>query len=364
MVNLYKYLWFYGTTPKDSYITVLPINKKILVKKSQSILSAALEQGLDWPHDCKFGTCSTCKCKLIQGKTKPTSDYSYTLSQDELNNDYILACQARPTMDSVIEVELGDLEERPIAKKNNAVIKTAKLLTDDIMKIVVETDQEVEHNAIAGMWAELSIPGLDRPRSYSFASAPYNENPREFTFFIRKVPGGKFTEWLFDKNRDPDECITINGPFGSFYLREKKVPFICIAGGSGLAPIKALLEDAVKNNIERDVIFLFGARTQEDLYCLEELNEVKNKWNKNVNFDFIPVLNMEPENSNWTGARGLVTDFFEEEYIKHQGQNIAGWQAYLCGPPPMVDAAQEVLEKNGISREEVFFDKFTDSSNK
>lgn len=364
MVNLYKYLWFYGTTPRDSHITVLPINKQILVKQNQSVLSAALEQGLDWPHDCKFGTCSTCKCKLIKGKIQPTSDYSYTLSKDELKNDYILACQARPTMDSTIEVELGDLEERPIAKKNNATIKIAEMLTNDIMKIVIETDNDVDHNEIAGMWAELSIPGLDRPRSYSFASAPHNAKPREFTFFIRKVSGGKFTEWLFDENRDPDECVIINGPFGSFYLREKKTPFICIAGGSGLAPIKALLEDAAKNNIERDVIFLFGARTQEDLYCMKELSEIKDQWDKKVNFDFIPVLNMEPEDSDWSGARGLVTDFFEKEYIKHQGIKIEGWQAYLCGPPPMVDAAQAVLEKNGLKTKDIFFDKFTDESNK
>ena len=364
MVNLYKYLWFYGKKPKDSYVTVLPANKKIFVKHNQSILTAALEQGLDWPHDCKFGTCSSCKCKLVNGKIKPTSDYSYTLSKEELNNDYVLACQARATMDCTIEVELGDLEERPLPKKNNALIKSAEMLTSDIMKIIIQTDVEVEHTAIAGMWAELSIPGLDRPRSYSYASAPHKENPNEFTFFIRKVPGGKFTEWLFDENRDQNENLTIHGPFGSFYLRQKQAPFICIAGGSGLAPIKALLEDAAEKQIERDVIFLFGARTQDDLYCVDELNEVKNKWNKNVNFDFIPVLNMEPEGSKWTGARGLVTDFFEEEYIKKQSKDISGWQAYLCGPPPMVDAAQEVLEKNGINLKEIFFDKFTDESNK
>ena len=364
MVNLYKYLWFYGKKPQDSYITVLPANKKIFVKQNQSILTAALEQGLDWPHDCKFGTCSSCKCKLINGKIKPTSDYSYTLSKEELDDDYILACQARATMDSTIEVQLGDLENRPIAQKNDALIKEIEMLTSDIMKIIVQTNNDVVHTAIAGMWAELSIPGLDRPRSYSYASAPHNEKQNEFTFFIRKVPGGKFTEWLFDENRDSKESITLNGPFGSFYLRQKQTPFICIAGGSGLAPIKSLIEDAAKKQIDRDVIFLFGARTQEDLYCLEELNEVKNKWNKSVNFDFIPVLNMEPEESDWSGARGLVTDYFEEEYIKNQGKDISGWQAYLCGPPPMVDAAQEVLENNGINTKEIFFDKFTDESNK
>ena len=213
------------------------------------------------------------------------------------------------------------------------------------------------------MWAELSIDGLDRPRSYSFASAPKNESPKEFTFFIRKVPGGKFTEWLFDKNRARKQSITVNGPFGSFYLREKATPIVCIAGGSGLAPIKALLEGGVIDQVKRDVVFLFGARTQDDLYCVDELEEIKKNWNKEFKFDFLPVLNMEPEDSNWDGGRGFVTDFFEENVIKKNNLDISDWQGYHCGPPPMVDAASSLLQKHGIKVDEIFYDKFTDSSN-
>ena len=238
------------------------------------------------------------------------------------------------------------------------------MLTSDIMSVVLKTEDNINHDALAGMWSELSIGGLDRPRSYSYAKAPQNEKPNEFTFFIRKVPGGKFTEWLFDPERDKNENLVINGPFGSFYLREKNTPIICIAGGSGLAPIKALLEDGVSKQVKRDVVFLFGARTQNDLYCVEELNQIKNNWNKDYFFDFVPVLNMESQDSDWKGARGLVTDFFEEEYIKKKGLDISDWQGYLCGPPPMVDFGAELLKKYGIKSDEIFYDKFTDSSNK
>jgi len=362
MFNMYKYLWFYGTKPIDGTATILPSNKKVFVTQKQSLLDAALQQGLDWPHDCKFGTCGSCKCKLIKGKIKPTSDYSYTLTEEELKDDYFLACQSRLTMDSVIEVDLGNIVRVP-PKKSDAIVKHFEMLTSDIMKVVIETEDEVEHSALPGMWAELSIEGLDRPRSYSFASAPQNENPKEFTFFIRKVPGGKFTEWLFDEKRESKQCVTINGPFGSFYLRDKSTPIVCIAGGSGLAPIKSLLEGGVLDQIKRDVVFLFGARTQDDLYCVEELNKIKNNWNKDYNFDFVPVLNMEPEDSNWKGGRGFVTDYFEENYITKKNLNISDWQGYLCGPPPMVDAALELLQKHGIKNEEIFYDKFTDSSN-
>ncbi len=146
-------------------------------------------------------------------------------------------------------------------------------------------------------------------------------------------------------------------------MREKSTPIVCIAGGSGLAPIKSLLEGGVLDQIKRDVVFLFGARTQDDLYCLKELENIKNNWNKDYKFDFVPVLNMEPEESDWKGGRGFVTDYFEKEYIKKNDLDISDWQGYLCGPPPMVDAGADLLAKYGIKSNEIFFDKFTDSSN-
>ncbi len=365
-MNIYKYLWFFGTKPRDSQARLLPSGDAIEVKKNQTLLTAALEQGKDWPHNCKFGSCGECKCKLVKGKIKPMVDFSEALTKEEISNDYILACQSRLTMDCEVEVELGDLIRVP-SQTYNTKVKSASLLTSDIMAVTFESESDIpggdERPGLPGMWAELSIPGLDRPRSYSFASAPQNEKQNEFTFYIRKVPGGKFTEWLFAEDRDPEEKITLNGPFGSFYLRDKDTPIVCIAGGSGLAPIKAILEGGVNNQIKRDVIFLFGARTKADLYCLDEIQDIKNNWNKESSFRFIPVLNMEPEDSDWTGARGMVTDYFENEIVQKENLDINGWQAYLCGPPPMVDAAGDCLTKNGISENEIFYDKFTDASN-
>ena len=163
MFNMYKYLWFYGTKPVDSTATILPSNKEVFVKQNQSVLDAALKAGLDWPHDCKFGTCGQCKCKLVKGKIKPTSDYSYTLTKEELKEDYFLACQSRLTMDSQIEVELGDLVRVP-PEKCNAFIKNTEMLTSDILKVTIETEKEVEHTGLPGMWAE--------PVSYTHLTLP------------------------------------------------------------------------------------------------------------------------------------------------------------------------------------------------
>jgi NAD(P)H-flavin reductase len=123
------------------------------------------------------------------------------------------------------------------------------------------------------------------------------------------------------------------------------------------------VEGGVLDQSKRDVVFLFGARTQDDLYCVKELENIKQNWNKDYKFDFIPVLSEEPEDSNWKGGRGFVTDYFEESIVKKNNLDISDWQGYLCGPPPMVDAATALLEKLGIVKDEIFYDSFTDSSN-
>ena len=141
-MNIYKYLWFFGTKPKDSTVTLLPSGKSVHVAKNTTLLSAALEDGHDWPHNCKFGSCGECKCKLVKGKIKPMVDFSEALTKEELADDYILACQSRLTMDCEVEVELGDLVRVP-ASMHNTKVKSTSMLTSDIMALTIETDSDV-----------------------------------------------------------------------------------------------------------------------------------------------------------------------------------------------------------------------------
>jgi CDP-4-dehydro-6-deoxyglucose reductase len=181
------------------------------------------------------------------------------------------------------------------------------------------------------------------------------------TFFVRLVPGGEFTEWLFAQDRTGEKA-TVSGPFGHFWLRPDSSHMVCIAGGSGVSSIKAILESAVNDQVERDCLFLFGARTQDDLYCLDEMTEIGSKWNKNHSFEFVPVLNMEPEGSDWKGATGLVTDYLKSAYVDTGKIALGEAQGYLCGPPPMIDAAIDVMVDQGMNKENIFFDKFLDAS--
>ena len=129
-----------------------------------------------------------------------------------------------------------------------------------------------------------------------------------------------------------------------------------------MSAIKAVLEQAVIDQVARDALFLFGARTQQDLYRREAMQELAAQWNPNHTFEYVEVLNMEPEDSDWSGARGLVTDYLKQAYVEPKTFDMTTCQGYLCGPPPMIDAAVEVLKAEGMSGDEIFFDKFLDAS--
>ena len=377
-----------------------------VVDPEQNILDAALKAGVPFPHDCRVGSCGSCACKLTSGKIKPTADFSYVLDGKQLKDGMILACQSRAKTPVSIDVEIDSDAKASVTKSYEGIVKKVTPLTHDIMELTIGIDG-LEHNGMAGQYSELLVKQVGNSRSYSFAKAPSNENPEELSFFIRNVPKGRFSKWLFGK--DPTgQKLEVNTPFGSFYYRDGKGPMVCIAGGSGMSAVKAILEQAaidqverdaiylfgsfyyrdgkgpmvciaggsgmsaVKaileqaaiDQVERDAIYLFGARTQEDIYSRSDLEDIQKKWNPNFKFEFVYVLNMEPEDSDWTGARGMVTDFLKSDYIEKGKLNMKECQGYLCGPPPMIDAAIKEFTAEGMPNEEIFFDKFLDSGSK
>jgi len=335
---------------------------KFEVQPDQNILDAALKAGIAFPHDCRVGSCGTCACKLTKGKIKPTADFSYVLDGEQLKSGMILACQSRAKTPVSIDVEIDDSVKVEATNSYIAVVKKVTPLTHDIMELTVEIDG-LNHNGLAGQYAELMVKKVGGSRSYSFAKAPANENSKELSFYIRNVPKGKFSGWLFGK--DPTgQKIELNTPFGSFYYRDKSTPMVCIAGGSGMSAVKAVLEQAALDQAERDAIFLFGARTQQDIYSQKELEVIKKQWNPNYSFEYIYVLNMEPEDSDWKGPRGLVTDYLKSDYIEKGKLDMKECQGFLCGPPPMIDAAIAAFTAEGMPNEEIFFDKFLDSGSK
>ncbi|WP_018174271.1 MULTISPECIES: NADH:ubiquinone reductase (Na(+)-transporting) subunit F [unclassified Thioalkalivibrio] len=336
---------------------IKPSGKALTVQPGDNLLKAALDNGIAWPHSCRVGSCGTCKARLVSGKIKPLVDFSYTLEEEDLDAGCILACQSLLKSDIEVEVDLesGELV-LPEPGQVEGVIGGYRRLTHDIVEVGVRLNDPLPEY-LAGQYAELVVPGvINEPRNYSFARAPETEESRSATFFVRYVPGGVMTTWLFGEDRTGSP-VTLRGPFGTFFLRETDAPMLCVAGGSGLAPIKAVLEQEFSRPSRRKVTVLFGARTQEDLYCLDEMKAFESKGAGD--FQFVPVLSLESEQSDWEGRRGNVTDTITEVI-----SNLDGYEAYLCGPPPMVDAGISVLRRAGLEESKIHFDKFLDSSHK
>jgi p-cymene methyl-monooxygenase electron transfer component len=334
--------------PELPRVSISDGGPEFCVKANETILERALLEGLAYPHDCTVGTCGTCRTKLLSGKVDAITPFSYTLSREELEAGYILACQAIPKVDVEIAVELGSAEGDAIVTQ--ARISSMDPLTHDILRVVWNCDRPMQYKA--GQYVNVRWNGGDMHRSYSFATAPEADGSTCIQSFIRHVPGGAFTDALFG-GQAKEYMFELDGPHGQFWLRPGDGPILCIAGGSGLAPIISLLQDAARKRVRRDCVLLFGGRAKRDLYADAEIGAIRTGWT--AGFTHWPVLSDAPEE----GLRaGLVT-----EHIATALEKLGtGVQAYLCGPPPMIDAGIAELLKLGVPIDAIFYDKFTDAS--
>jgi p-cymene methyl-monooxygenase electron transfer component len=339
-------------TATAAQVKILPADIILTVPGRQTLLQAALDQGLAYPHNCRVGSCGTCKTRLVSGAVKELTDKSYLLTSEEMEANFILACQSVPKGDLVIEVPrfcTGSPVHEIVG--TNAQIARIEPLTADIVRLRLSLDRPVTYTA--GQYAEIGR-GPDA-RRYSFAQPCPEGGTTSPCFFIRHVPGGAFTDWLFTAAK-PGDALSLRAPFGDFWLRASSAPILAVAGGSGLGPVKALLEQARAEKLPRDAIVVFGARTAADLYCLDELASLARGWS--CRLDVLPVLSAEPPGSAWTGARGFIHDLL----ATFPRATLARHHAYLCGPPVMIDAATGVLNDAGIGRENIHADAFTDRS--
>ncbi len=308
----------------------------------ETVLQAALRNGLPFPNSCRVGGCGTCKCRLEEGRVKELTETGYLLSADELAQNMILACQSVPRSDLCIEVKL---DQRGVRGR----VVNKELVTHDIARLTLRLERALDYRA--GQFARLAMGGVSGvSRSYSFGAPPQDDGT--IVFYVRKVPGGRLSSVIVDEEVTGRE-VTVTEPEGEMWLRPGDAPLLLIAGGSGLPPLLAMLKEALAAGVCRPVTLLFGAREERDLYAREEIAEVQRAWRGP--FEFIPVLSAVAPASTWSGERGLVTD-------QLPGRVKEGAHAYLCGPPAMVDGAIERLVGQGVSRANIRFDRFTTSA--
>jgi Na+-transporting NADH:ubiquinone oxidoreductase subunit F len=323
--------------------------KDLTVKGGRPLLGSLMEEKIFIPSACGGrGSCGLCKVKV----TSDVGDYLPTelpwISDEEKADNIRLSCQLK--LKKNIDIQIP--EELFNVKEYLTEVALIKDLTYDIKQVTLKLVEPQEIKYRAGQYIQFQVPEYELSaesvyRAYSMASQPSRKDEVELE--IRLVPNGICTTYVFEHLGEGDK-VTINGPYGDFRLSDSESKILFIAGGSGMAPIKSMLNDMLENNNQREVRYFFGARAVRDLFLVDEMKEIEKKL---PNFKFIPALSEPLPEDNWDGETGLITDVLDRHISS--GDNTEG---YLCGSPGMIDAAIAVLSKKGIGEDKIFYDKF------
>jgi ferredoxin-NAD(P)+ reductase (naphthalene dioxygenase ferredoxin-specific) len=326
-------------------VTCLQFDEPFAVEMGQTILEGALARDLPYPHGCRSGNCGACKSELISGEVEMTPYSDYALSEDEKAGGLILACRAVPWSDCEVKfLEADETVVHPLRHLQCRAVEVASV-THDIRRIRFEILSGGPYTFSAGQYASLEFPGLP-PRDYSMANRP---GEPVLEFHIRLVPGGAVTPYVSQKLKIGD-TVKIIGPYGTSYLREKHTgPIVALAGGSGLAPIKSIVETALLDLGSRQPLHLyFGVRDERDLYLEQHFTDLAAA---NPNLTFVPVLS-EPSGTT-TRRTGFLADAVRKDF-----GTLDGAKAYLAGPPVMVETAVRALEAMGVRKQDCHADAF------
>jgi propane monooxygenase reductase subunit len=323
-----------------------PVEIEIEVDEEQTVLRAASEQGLMLMHGCKEGQCAACKSFVLDGDDIELDKYStFALPDFERDEGYTLLCRAHVYED--VTIELLNYDEEMIhsglpIQQLTAAVESITPVTHDLRHLVLRLDGELRY--FPGQYVDISHPETGLTRSFSMAHTPTG-NPGRLEFVIKVFPDGRFGA-LLDQLSTGDK-LDIVGPYGVFTLREgSDARLVLVGGGAGMAPLLSLLRALAERRSTRDIVFYYGARTARDLCFEAELAALDLP-----NFRYVPALS---EEDGWDGATGMIT-----EVLKSNEDSLAGAHAYVCGPPPMVEAAMPVLESLGVEPKRIYYDKFT-----
>jgi Na+-transporting NADH:ubiquinone oxidoreductase subunit F len=322
---------------------------EFVVKGGKPLLGTLMEQEIFIPSACGGrGSCGLCKVKVEKGAGQYLPTELPWISEEEKAENVRLSCQLKVKEDLSIRIP----DELFNVKEFQATVAKIRDLTHDIKEVTFDLNEPSEISIRAGQFVQLRVPEYeltDEPvyRAYSAASVPSDK--RHVELEIRYVPNGICTTFVHKYLKEGDPVV-FNGPYGEFFLRDTEREIICIAGGSGMAPIKSILLDMAEKGINRRTRYFFGARSKRDLFLLDEMKELEERL---PNFRFIPALSAPEPEDNWDGETGLITDVV----AKHM-ESSDNTEAYLCGSPGMIDACVKVLTDKGVPEELIYYDKF------
>jgi len=327
-----------------------PVGIEVELDEDQTVLRGAAEQGIMLMHGCKEGQCSACKSFLLDGDEVELDSYStFALPDFEREEGFTLLCRAHVYED--VTIELLNFDEDMIRsglpiKEAVAEVVANSPVTIDMLHLVLKLVDTGDFKIFSGQYVDITVPGTDETRSFSMANTSARESG-QLEFIIKIYPNGLFSHFLDTKLQVGDR-LNLSGPFGVFTLRDSPdTNLVFVGGGAGMAPILCLLRSMAERGIDRKAVYYYGARRRGDLCFEDELRALEQAL---PDFRYVPALSED----EWDGETGLITDI-----VAAKEGNLSRVHAYVCGPPPMVEAAVPLLTRLGVPDKHVYWDKFT-----
>lgn len=330
-------------------VTVMPSGRQFTCESDETVLNAALRQGVGLPYGCKNGACGSCRGKILDGNVVHGNHQQRALSEADEAQGAALFCCATPQSNVTIEArEIQGSDEFPIKKMPSRIAKLEKL-SDDVMLMSLQLPANERLQYRAGQYIEFLLKDGKR-RSYSMANAPHLD--AQISLHIRHMPGGLFTDQVFSTLKERD-ILRFEGPHGSFFLREDSdKPIILLASGTGFAPIKALMEHLIFIESQRPVTLYWGGRRPADLY----MHTLCEAWMQTLpHFKYVPVISNAEAADAWQGRTGFV-----HQAVIADHADLSSYQVYACGAPIVVESAQrDFVQQCHLPADEFYADSFT-----
>lgn len=325
------------------------VTRFIDCKDSETVADAAYRQKINVPIDCRDGACGACKSSCESGQFDMGSNYiDDALTEEELQQGFVLTCQMRPKSDCVVRIPASSAVCKTAQASLNTTIQEVRLVSDSTIALTVAGGDIAKLSFLPGQYANLQVPGTDAHRAYSFSSMPKDN---AVSFLIRNVPGGLMSSYLTGSAK-PGDTLVMNGPKGSFYLRDIVRPVLMLAGGTGLAPFTAMLDKiAAAGGSPFPVHLIYGVNTDTDLVDIDKLQAFAQAM---PNFSYALVV---VDANSAQPKKGYVTNHLAAGQLNDGEVDI-----YLCGPPPMVEAVNQYLRDQGVKPASFHYEKFAASA--
>ncbi|WP_407728770.1 benzoate 1,2-dioxygenase electron transfer component BenC [Pseudomonas helleri] len=320
------------------------VTRFIEARGHETVADAAYRQGINIPLDCRDGACGTCKCFAETGRYDLGDEFiEDALSDEEVQQGYVLTCQMRAQSDCVLRVPASSTVCKTQQSIFEAVISNLRQLSESTIALTIKGEALSRLAFLPGQYVNLQVPGSAQTRAYSFSTL---QKDGEVSFLIRNVPGGLMSSFLTGLAKAGDS-MTLVGPLGSFYLRQIQRPLLLLAGGTGLAPFTAMLEKIAEQGSPHPVHLIYGVTNDFDLVEVDRLHALSAQI---ANFSFSACV-ANPHSQH--PLKGYVTQHIEPRHLNQGDVDV-----YLCGPPPMVEAVSQYIREQGISPANFYYEKF------